>query len=203
MKTESLIDEFDTLCWVNEIITDPSQVIAESFFCSGFYNLKSTIKKLMEYCISSKMYKEKPAADVLLYMRIIHSVIKAAHILKEKKSSEIVLDKNDLLNNKYFFSNRTLDDDWTDFPRFLSKKEYCNPYKVFRKFFKYQALDSWLTIWKDIIDGALCPEEARFSINELIVYTYLVKLVEAAHLIDVRETVHIRGRLKNRAKENC
>ena len=96
-----------------------------------------------------------------------------------------------------------LDDDWTDFPRFLSRKEYCNPYAVFRKFFKYQSLDGWLTIWRDIIDGALCPEEARFSINELTVYTYLVKLVEAAHLIDVRETVHVRGRLKNRASENC
>ena len=203
MKTESPIDEFDTQCWVNEIITDPYQVIAESFFCSGFYNLKSTIKKLMEYCISPKMYKDKPAADVLLYMRIIHSVIKAAHILKEKQFSELVINKNDLLNNKYFFSNRMLDDDWTDFPRFLSRKEYCNPYAVFRKFFKYQSLDGWLTIWRDIIDGALCPEEARFSINELTVYTYLVKLVEAAHLIDVRETVHIRGRLKNRAAENC
>jgi hypothetical protein len=203
MKTESPIDEFDTQCWVNEIITDPYQVIAESFFCSGFYNLKSTIKKLMEYCISPKMYKDKPAADVLLYMRIIHSVIKAAHILKEKQFSELVINKNDLLNNKYFFSSRMLDDDWTDFPRFLSRKEYCNPYSVFRKFFKYQSLDGWLTIWRDIIDGALCPEEARFSINELTVYTYLVKLVEAAHLIDVRETVHIRGRLKNRAAENC
>jgi hypothetical protein len=203
MKTESPIDELDTQCWVNEIITDPYQVIAESFFCSGFYNLKRTIKKLIECCISPKMYKDKPAADVLLYMRIIHSVIKAAHILKEKQFSELVINKNDLLNNKYFFSNRMLDDDWTDFPRFLSRKEYCNPYAVFRKFFKYQSLDSWLTIWQDIIDGALCPEEARFSINELTVYTYLVKLVEAAHLIDVRETVHIRGHLKNRAAENC
>jgi hypothetical protein len=155
----------------------------------------------MECCISAKIYKDKPAADVLLSMRIIHSVIKAAHILKEKKSSEIVIDKNDLLNNKYFCCNRMLNDDWTDFPRFLSKKEYCNPYAVFRKFFKYQSLDSWLTIWKDTIDGALCPEEARFSINEITVYTQLEKLIEAAHLIDVRENVHVGGRLKNRRIE--
>jgi hypothetical protein len=62
-------------------------------------------------------------------------------------------------------------------------------------------LDSWLTIWKDIIDGALCPEEARLSINEISVHTQLVKLTEAAHLIDVRENVHVRGRLKNRRIE--
>ena len=111
MKTESSIDEFDTRCWVNQVITDPYQVIAESFFCKGMYDLKSIIKKLIECSISPKIYKDKPAADILLYMRIIHSAIKASYILKEKKSSEIVVDKNDLLNNKYFCCNRMLNDD--------------------------------------------------------------------------------------------
>ncbi|MDE3185665.1 MAG: hypothetical protein KGM16_19815 [Bacteroidota bacterium] len=203
MKEKLSKDKFDTECWANDNIRDPYQVIAELFSASDMFHLNNTIKKLMECCISPKMYQCKPPADVLLYSRIIHSAIKAADVLKEKQSSEIIIYENDLLNNKYFISHRVLHDDWTDFPRFLSRKEYCNPYLAFRKFFKYQSLDTWLTIWKNIVDGALCPEEARFSINELSVYIHLIKLVEAAHLIDVRETVHVRGRLKKRTVEGC
>src|SRR5665647_2192087 len=80
---------------------------------------------------------------------------------------------------------------------FCLKRSIVIPTQYSENFFKYQYLESWLTTWKNIVDGALCPEEARFSINELTIYTHLVKLVEAAHLIDVRETVHVRGHLKN------
>ena len=135
MKEKSSKDVFETQCWANDIIADPNQVFAELFFVSGMFNLNNTIKKLMECCISPRIYKCKPPADVLLYLRIIHSAIKAANVLKEKKCSEIVIDGSGLLNNKYFCSNRLLTDEWTDFPRFLSKKEYRNPYSVFRKFF--------------------------------------------------------------------
>jgi len=203
MKKKSIEDEFDTQCWLNDIIPDPYKVITELFASSECWHLRSVIKKLLRYTISAKIYPDKPPCDVILYMRMISSTIRAAYILKDKKRSEIVIDEDDLLNKKYYRSHYTCCDNWTDFPRFLSKKEYCNPYLVFRKFFKYQSLENWLNIWRNIIDGALCPDESRFFINEILVYTHLVKLIEAAHLIDVREIVQVRGRLKNRVAENC
>lgn len=191
-------DIFDTKCWMNEIIIDPYQLIAELFSSSECWHLRGVIKRLLQYTISPEIYTDKPPCDVILYMQMINSTIRAAYALKDKKCSEIVVDEHDLLNKKYYRSPYSSCDTWTDFPRFLSKKEYCNPYLVFRKFFKYQSLENWLSIWRNVIDGALCPEETRFFINEILVYTHLVKCIEAAHLIDVRETVHIRGDLKNR-----
>lgn len=191
-------DIFDTKCWMNDIIADPYQLIAELFSSSECWHLRGVIKRFLQYTISTEIYTDKPPCDVILYMRMISSTIRAAYALKDKKRSEIVVDEGDLLNKKYYRSHYICCNTWTDFPRFLSKKEYCNPYLVFRKFFKYQSLENWLSIWRNIIDGALCPDESRFFINEILVYTHLVKCIEAAHLIDVRETVHIRGDLKER-----
>lgn len=191
-------DVFDTECWLAQRIADPYQVIAELFISVEAWHLRDVIRRLLQYTISNEIYADKPPCDVMLYMRMIFSTIKSAYALKDKQRSEIVVDEDDMLNPKYFQSSLMCCDAWTDFPRFLSKKEYCNPYLVFRKFFKYQSLESWLAIWRNIIDGALCPHESRYFINEILVYTHLVKLVEAAHLIDVRETVHVGGCLKNR-----
>jgi hypothetical protein len=60
----------------------------------------------------------------------------------------------------------------------------------------------WVILWRDIIDSALNPDGGILLESELTVYMHLVKLVEAAHLIDVRETAHVRGDLKNRLIEN-
>lgn len=191
-------DIFDTQCWLNDIMTDPYKLIGELFTNSECWHLRIVIKRLLQYTISPEIYTDKPPCDVILYMRMINSTIRAAYALKDKKRSGIVVDKHDLLNNKYYRSHYAYCDTWTDFPRFLSKKEYCNPYLVFRKFFKYQSLENWLSTWRNIIDGALCHEESRFFINEILVYTHLVKCIEAAHLIDVRRTVHSKGDLTER-----
>ncbi len=200
-KKKTPKDIFETQCWLNKVISDPYQVLANVFFSSGVQHLRSFVKEIMESAIDKNIYKTKSPADALLYKRYIASLIKVANILKEKKSSEIKINNGDLLDNRYFACGRLLTDDWSDFPRFLSKKEFCNPYIVFRKFFKSYALNSWLTALTDIIDGALCPEESHLFLNEITIYTKLVKLIEAAHLIDVREVVHVDGLLKGRSND--
>jgi hypothetical protein len=41
------------------------------------------------------------------------------------------------------------------------------------------------------------------GLEMIAIYSHLVKLVEAAHLINVREVIHIGGILKNRSIDNC
>jgi hypothetical protein len=43
--------------------------------------------------------------------------------------------------------------------------------------------------------------EAGIDFDTLPIYFHLTKLVEAVHLIDVREITHIGGRIKNRLKK--
>jgi hypothetical protein len=151
-------DIFDTHCWMNDIITDPYKVIAELFSSSECYRLRGLIRKLIQYSSLRKIYSDKPPVDVILYMRIVSSTIRAAYPLKDKKRGAIEVDQEDLLNKKYYRSRYMFTDKWTDFPRFLTKKEFCNPYLVFRKFFNYKSLNNWIDIWRDIVDGALNPD---------------------------------------------
>lgn len=201
-KKKKSKDKFDTECWLNNIITDPYQVFAELFTSSECFYLRYFIRKLIKFATVPKIYSEKPPADVILYKRMINSTIKAAHALKDKKCSAIVVDKDDLLNTKYYQSHYMFTDNWTDFPRFVTKKEYCNPYLAFRKFFNYKPLNKWIILWRGIVDDALNPDGGGYLEHELTVYVHLAKLIESAHLLDVRETVHIGGYLKNRVEEN-
>lgn len=198
-KQKTPQDIFETQCWTKEIITDPHQVLAQLFDRSGVHDLRRFIHKTMQAALSTKLYKAISPASVLETMRSIYSLLLAAHQLKATKSSAIVVNEADILNPQYFVCNRHQANAWTDFPRQLSLQEYANPYIVFRKFFKLASLQEWLQLWTDIIETALCREDMLFPQNEIKVYTQLVKLVEAAHLIDVREVVHVGGFLKARS----
>jgi hypothetical protein len=65
------------------------------------------------------------------------------------------------------------------------------------------SLKKWKQELQDLLEYALVETslaEAGIVKDMLSIYFHLTKLIEAAHLIDVRETTHIGGHLKNRAK---
>ena len=141
MKEESPKDIFDTRCWLYQVHTDPYQVFAEAFSTAGMDFLRRFIKKILHYAEANEIYCQKSPCDVLLFMRVIRSLIKAADHLKEIKKGPITVSEGDAFNKKYYRSHYLSSNEWEEFPRFLSVKEFCNPYKVFRKFFKYQPCD--------------------------------------------------------------
>jgi len=202
MKEESPKDIFETECWFYNIITDPYQVFAEAFSAAGMDFLRRFIKKILHYAEANEIYCQKSPCDVLLFMRVIRSLIKAADHLKEIKKSPIVVSEGDAFNKKYYRSHYLSSNEWEEFPRFLSVKEFCNPYKVFRKFFKYQPCDEWIHDLEETVDCALSNNNGELGLEMIAIYTHLVKLTEAAHLINVREVTHIGGILKNRCADN-
>ncbi len=198
MKEKSSKDVFDTKSWCYNIVTDPYQVMAEAFSTAGMHHLRSFIKKILHYSEAQEVYPENSPCNVLLYMRVVRSLVKAAHILKEKKNGPIEVSEHDAFNKNYYCSHYQLPNEWEQFPRFLSMKEFCNPYKVFRKFFTSQPLEEWLHDWEEVVDCALSQCSGELNLEMIAVYRRLCKLVEAAHLINVREVNHIGGMLKNR-----
>lgn len=195
-------DIFDTRCWLNEVITDPYQVIAEIFSCTTCSQLCDVAGQLVQYAISPEIYSARAPCDVILYMRMVSSAIRATCDLKDKDCNVLVVDEDGVFNQKHDYRHAQSRSAWPGFPRFLSKKEYDDPCQVFEQFLNYQSLEDWLTVWRNIVDGALCPEESRFFINEILVYTNLLKCMEAVHLIHVRETVPNKSRLKSWLLEN-
>jgi hypothetical protein len=79
-----------------------------------------------------------------------------------------------------------------------------DPYLAFKRFFKYLTLPQWKGELHDLMEFALGKtsfSEACVDFDTLTIYFHLTKLVEAAHLIDVREITHIGGMIKNRLKK--
>ena len=60
----------------------------------------------------------------------------------------------------------------------------------------YQAVEKWREDIELVLDYALASYNDSCDLNLLQMYFHLTKLVEAAHIIDVREVTHIGGHLK-------
>lgn len=198
MKEQLTKDPFETQCWLYDVVTDPYQVFAEAFSSASPASFRRFIINVLHFSETNEIFLEKSPCDTLFFMKIIRSVIKAADRLKDIKQSDIMVAEGDLFNKKYFSSHFESLDQWEEFPRFLSVREFCNPYKVFRKFFGYQDAEKWQYDLKEIIDTALSQCKGELHLEVISVYSHLSKLMEAAHLINVREVVHIGGILKSR-----
>ena len=79
---------------------------------------------------------------------------------------------------------------WDYFPRYLSRKEFADPYRVFYKVARYKKLPEWRDLVQHLFSSVVsgkriytCCEDENFYITGRL----LLKLVEAAHLVCVRE----------------
>lgn len=79
---------------------------------------------------------------------------------------------------------------WDYFPRYLTRKEFMDPYRVFGKLARYKRLPAWRDIVQNLFSSAVsgkriftCCEDENFYLTGRL----LLKLVEAAHLVWVRE----------------
>jgi hypothetical protein len=202
MEEESTKDVFETHCWLYDVVSDPYQIFAEVFSTAGMDFLRRFIKKISHYAEANEICWQKSPSNVLFFMRVIRSLIKAADHLKEIKNGPITVSEGDVFDKKYYRSHYLSSSGLEDFPRFLSVKEFCNPYKVFRKFFKYQDAEEWVHDLEEIVDSALSKNHGELDLEMISIYSHLVKLTEAAHLINVREVNHVGGILKTRFIEN-
>lgn len=74
-------------------------------------------------------------------------------VLKESPENEI-----DLMNPVSSYGWQSKYSAWDYFPRSLSKKQFINPYLVFKKFFKYQDLPIWRDLLYDFLYNAFVPQ---------------------------------------------
>jgi hypothetical protein len=195
-------DYIESSIWYTQEITDPYQVIAEFFFAGNVGSFRKGIKKAVLAAFSDKTYSRKNPGTLLWEFERIESVINAAYLInQENKKSPIIVDNHNLLNKNLYFGWEVDLTEWDFLPRVLSLKEYKDPYLAFKRFFKFKELADWKSDLHDIVDYALIRDSLISSdVDGFSIYFYLVKLVEAAHLIDVREINHIGGIIKNRNK---
>jgi hypothetical protein len=197
-------DYLQTSLWYKEKITDPYQVIADFFCSAGLSAYRKCIKDVLKAACGKHIWRKYNPGDLLYEFKMIESIVNAAYLInKENKTSPLIIKKESSFNPNLFCGWHVDSTQWDYFPRVLSFKEYANPYLTFKRFFKYLTLPKWKQELQDLLEYALVETslaEAGMEKDMLSLYLHLTKLIEAAHLIDVRETTHIGGHLKNRAK---
>ena len=198
MEERPITDLFDTQCWFYDDIMDPYQVFAETFSYAHLDYFRRTIKRITYYASADELFKGDSPGEVITSMRVVRSLLKAVYCLKEKKDSPVEVLAIDALSKRYYSDSNRVLSPWKDFPRSLSIKEFCNPYKVFRKIFKYQSIDGWLKDLELMVTYALTSDKGEYNLHIMTIYAQLTKLIEAVHLINVREVTHVGGFLKNR-----
>jgi len=182
-----------------EEIEDPQKVI-ESFFdhCSLKMYRKYISSVLKSAYADSHWTKDVPAALLRLHEHI-ERLIEAAFIINFnptniKFNESLIVNENvlteEIIEPSLYVGRNANSSNWDFFPRYLSEKEFLNPCRVFKKFFAYKNLPAWreqvykLIYYALISDGT---DTAGVEIDYLTVYILLQKLIEASHLILVRE----------------
>jgi hypothetical protein len=196
-KKKAPEDIFETKCWEYQVIKDPYQVFANCFCFADISSFRKTIRQVLLFATKSKIYNKQEPAALLARFKAVKSIILAANkINKAKKSGSLNLSLKQFAGKRFYARPYATCPEWEYLPKMLTTKEYQDPYIVFKRFFKYQPVDKWREDLDLVLDYALAAYSEGCDLNLLQLYFHLTRLMEAAHLIDVREVTHVGGDLK-------
>ncbi|MBO9619323.1 MAG: hypothetical protein J7539_09845 [Niabella sp.] len=190
-------DPFKTRCWAGLAVRDPYQVLAECFQFADIGSFRKTIRQVLLSAAKNKIHQKEEPASVLDSFKAIRSVMLAARAFcRQKKLSALLLTPEQFTDKRLYARPNADCAEWKCLPKNLSEKEYQDPYVVFYRFFKYQDIKQWRQSIEHILTYALSSCSEDIDLDLLKLYLHLTRLMEAAHLIDVREVLHIGGYLK-------
>ena len=142
------------------------------------------------------IFKTGTASDLVLFTHQLELLIEGIYNLPSDPELQLnaTIEDNDpdtwWLTNYLLYCRWNINNGaWDYFPRNLSKKEFLQPAKIFHKFKKYKSLAEWKKIINNLLYDALSDSEYKdtFSNNDLLsIYILLLKLIEAAHLQNIR-----------------
>lgn len=180
-------DPFDMAGWGRSGITEPIKVFSEIFSYMDIEGFRRVIKKIAGHALTDKTYHRRAPGDVLMDMKVVRSALIAAHALQDATGKDIDATKQELLEPWQYCAGTGQLNHWGDFPRNLSFAAYCHPYTVFKKLFRKRQLNEWITDWEKLVEVALSPYNLNRELTVLHTRTGLLKLLEAAHLVWVRD----------------
>lgn len=176
--------------------------IIDEFFDTYSLPLAHTsLSRLIKTANQEKIWKGRSPADVVFFIEKLQGLVSAVFNLLENNNrpEEILLPphNNDAAWNltaypSYCGWQRALTP-WHFFPRYLSQKEFGNPFLALEKFTRYRSLTQWQQLFKDLAFYALspsCMDDLEDGTSLLGTWVHLHKLLDATHLIEVRRNSH-------------
>ncbi len=185
----------------DEEISDPLQVIHDFFDYCPLRIYRKYISAIVKAAYADSYWTKDAPATLLRFHEKMLCLIEAAFVINSnprnlKFNYSLIEDhqaiKKEIIDQSLYVGRSAGSSNWDFFPRYLSEKEFLNPYRVFRKFFQFRSLPGWrdqlyeLIYYSLISDGT---DTAGVEIDFLSIYLLLQKLIEAAHLIEVREII--------------
>ncbi|MET6999442.1 hypothetical protein [Chitinophaga defluvii] len=178
-----------------EELSNPFKVINDFFSDHYMDEAKDLINKWIKFSNRKQQWRETSPSFLLSYYEQICGIIEASWIIQQIDSAERLADLSplnlgvaELCQSDFYCSHRFRKNHWDDFPRTLKWKEYINPYIALSKFFRYQGLAEWKRDIHSLLHLALskCKMDGG-EVDLLNVSMHLNKLIEACHLVHVRE----------------
>lgn len=189
-------------------ITNPYRVISFYFSWSALPAQRANIRQIIAASIKERHWSNGHPRILIHAGERLEKLIEAAYLIQ--REDDKVADnpsiinpdevRKDVVKPELYCGWAAMFFPWDYFPRHLTKEEYINPYKALRKFFKYRSLPEWKGLIKELMDCALSPQsvyELGAYFNVVKVSTMLQKLIEAAHLIEVRELMAANGKKRS------
>ena len=182
---------------------DHYTIIDDFFSALSLSQYRKYILSVLRAANSVHYWNKEEPGSLLYFQKKMEDLIDAVHHLQVKQDksqkpkklkAQIAPDLIDqeVIDPALYASKHLGHSQWESFPRYLSKKEFLNPYLAFERFFRYRSQKEWHKDLKEIIFYALSPHNC---VDECVDFEFLKinqllqKLVEAAHLILVREII--------------
>lgn len=175
--------------------------IAVFFEAFSVVDARQQLQRFLLICMESRACKDDPS-NVIYFYESLGELITAALVIQSNGvwKNEAIMDNEDapdVADYKSYCGWQKKISPWEYMPRFLSRKEYANPYRVFKKLAKYSGTLQWLELLRELRDFTFSAQsitEEDTDHNILGIYLLLNKLLEAAHLINLRAIHEVDGK---------
>jgi hypothetical protein len=166
---------------------------------AGFFSAHSRpmarkhLRKLLVAALAPKACRYNPS-DVLWFYENLEALTMAALAIHQSgvEHTDAIIDLNgqspQLSDQAHYCGSLKRYEAWHYLPRFLSEKEYGNPYRVFKKLALFSGTEGWRCLFHELRDFTFYNTSfsENTDYNTVKLYTLLGKLIEAAHLLTVR-----------------
>jgi len=179
---------------------EPFAIIEDVFSAVPLSHYRKYIISTLKAASSDHYWKEEDPGSLLYFRKKIGDLMDAAQQLNVKTRDKKAIKQKalvkpgapdqEIIDPRLYMYSQIKHTQWEAFPRSLSKKEFVDPYLVFKRFFRNRSLKKWHRDLEEMIFYALSPHdcvEDLLDLDLLRINQLLQKLVEAAHLIWVRE----------------
>ncbi len=178
---------------------NPRSVIRVFFDCAHYPVQVQLLLFWFKNAFGYRRLRRKTLLRVHDFKGQLLRLLEAASLMTDKGKSTIPAKETNIMNQRWYVRQPAPGYcAWDYFPRFLTRQQYRNPYLALQQCTAKRTLPQWRTILDDVYDAACqCStngdENAGTIFNDVVEPNIhlrclqLLQLVEAAHLILVRE----------------